>query len=46
MYYPGDTMNAVRFVVITNNLIVNSSCGDIKVGASYVKSLHKTKTMK
>ena len=33
-------------VVSTNIVILNHSCGDIKVEASYVKSLHKTRTMK
>ena len=32
-------MDAIRFVVITNNVILNRSCGDMKGEASYVKSL-------
>ena len=35
-----------RFVVITNDVILNRSCRDMKVGTSYVNSLHKTRTMK
>ena len=37
-----DTMDAVHFVVNINNVILNRSCRDMKVGASYVKGLHKT----
>ena len=39
-------MDATRFVVSTNDMILNRSCKDIEVGVLYVKSLHKTKTMK
>ena len=33
------------FVVSTNNVIVNRLCGDMKVGASYVNSSNKTRTI-
>ena len=39
-------MDAARFVVSTNDVIHNRSCGEMKVGASYLKSVHKTRTMK
>ena len=39
-------MDATRFVVSTNDVILNRLCRDIEVGVSYVKSLHKTGTMK
>ena len=39
-------MDATCFVVNTNDVILNHSCEDIKVRASYVKNLHKTGTMK
>ena len=35
-------MDATRFVISTNDVIVNCSSRDIEMGASYVKSLHKT----
>ena len=44
--YSGDTMDATCFVVSTNDMILNCSCRDMEVGVSYVKSLHKTETMK
>ena len=39
-------MDAVCFIVSTNDVIMNCSCGDMKMKPSYVKSLHKTETMK
>ena len=42
MPYPGDTMDAAHFVLSTNDEILNRSCGDMRVGASYAMSLHKT----
>ena len=35
-----------RFIVSTNDVILNRSCKDREVGTSYVKSLHKTRAMK
>ena len=37
-----ETTDVTRFVISTNEVILNSSCRDMKVGASYVKYLHKT----
>ena len=42
MPYLGDIINATHFVVSKNNMILNHSCRDMKVGTSYVKSLYKT----
>ena len=39
-------MDATRFVVSTNDVILNRSYRDMEMGASYVKSFHKTETMK
>ena len=39
-------MNVSHFVVSTNDVILNCSCRDMEVRASYVKSLHKIETMK
>ena len=40
-------MDAVCFVVNTNDVIMNHSCRDMEVKvSSYVKSLHMTGTMK
>ena len=39
-------MDAIRSVVSINDMILNRSCRDMRVEASYVKSLHKTGTMK
>ena len=39
-------MDVTRFLVSTNKVILNPSCGDMEVSASYVKSLHKTGTKK
>ena len=44
--YSEDTIDATRFIVSTNNVILNRSCSDMQMGASYVKSLHKIGTMK
>ena len=44
--YSRIAMDAAHFVVSTNEVILNRSCRDMEVGASYVKSLHKTGTMK
>ena len=41
-----DNMDATRFVVSTNYLILNCSCRDMKLRTSYVMSSHKTKTIK
>ena len=41
--YFRETMDAARFVVSTNDVILNRSGRDMKVGVSYVKCLHKTK---
>ena len=38
-------MDATCFVVSTNDVILNRSSEDMEVGASYVKSLHKTRTI-
>ena len=38
-------MDATHFVVSTDDVILNRSCRNIEVGASYVKSLHKTGTI-
>ena len=46
MPYFGNTMDATHSVVSTNDVILNRSCRDMKVGALYVKSLHKARTMK
>ena len=43
--YYDDIMNAARFVISINDVILNCSCRDIKVEASYVKSLHKTELL-
>uniref|UniRef100_A0A9I9E9D9 Uncharacterized protein n=1 Tax=Cucumis melo TaxID=3656 RepID=A0A9I9E9D9_CUCME len=37
-------MDVARSVVNTNDVILNRSCRDIRVGASYVNGLHKTGT--
>ena len=37
-----ETTDVTRFVISTNEVILNCSCRDMKVGASYVKYLHKT----
>ena len=34
-------MNVNRFVISTNDVILNRSCRDMEVMTSYVKSLHK-----
>ena len=34
-------MDVAHFVVSTNDVILNRSCRDMKVEASYVNSLHK-----
>ena len=39
-------MDAANFIVSTNDEILNCSCRDMEVWASYVKSLHQTGTMK
>ena len=39
-------MDADRFVDSTNDVILNRSSGDMEVGTSCVKSLHKTETKK
>ena len=39
-------MNVVHFVVGTNDVILNRSHGVMRVRISYVKSLHKTRTIK
>ena len=39
-------MDLTRFVVSTNDVILNHSYRDMEVGASYVKSLQKARTMK
>ena len=42
--YLRDTMDASRFVLNTNVMILNRSCRDMEVGT--FKSLHNTETMK
>ena len=44
MSYFGETMDAACFVISTNDVILNHSCRDMKVGVSYVMVLHKTET--
>ena len=41
-----NAMDAARSVVSINDVILNCSCGDMEVGASYVNGLHKTRTTK
>ena len=41
MPYSDKIVDAVCFVVSTNDVILNRSCRDMKVETSYVKSLHK-----
>ena len=38
-------MDAIRFVVSTNDVIINRSYIDMKVGIAHAKSLHKTKQL-
>ena len=39
-------MDATCFAISINDMILDRSCGDMKVGASCVKSLHNPKTIK